>query len=161
LAKGFQLLQKLHFMAKNIANSNQEQTKANFNKSAKPHTFNIDGFMWYEDLMPLGKNPKLTAEWQGPAKTTKINDTNAPILLSDGKSKVLNVMCLKKFFLPPMNVTSDNASTHSDLDLNSEPKITGSMTRAMKKLINHKNATQMAINVLCDLSKKHCSMCEW
>jgi hypothetical protein len=35
------------------------------------------------------------------------------------------------------------------------------MTRALKKLIDHKNAAQLAINVLCDLSKKHCTMCEW
>ena len=35
------------------------------------------------------------------------------------------------------------------------------MTRAMKKLLDHKNAAQLAINVLCDLSKKHCTMCEW
>ncbi len=35
------------------------------------------------------------------------------------------------------------------------------MTRAMKKLLDHKNAAQLAINVLCDLSKKHCAMCEW
>jgi hypothetical protein len=31
----------------------------------------------------------------------------------------------------------------------------------MKKLMYHKNAAQLAINVLCDLSKKHCAMCEW
>jgi hypothetical protein len=31
----------------------------------------------------------------------------------------------------------------------------------MKKLLLQKEATEIAINVLCDLSKKHCSMCEW
>ncbi len=31
----------------------------------------------------------------------------------------------------------------------------------MRKLMEHKNAAQLAINVLCDLSKKHCAMCEW
>jgi len=31
----------------------------------------------------------------------------------------------------------------------------------MKKLLQQKEATEMAINVLCDLSKRHCSMCEW
>jgi hypothetical protein len=35
------------------------------------------------------------------------------------------------------------------------------MTREMKKLIDHKNAAQLAINVLCDLSKKYCAMCKW
>jgi hypothetical protein len=33
--------------------------------------------VWYEDFAPLGKNPKLTLKWQGPAKITEINDTNA------------------------------------------------------------------------------------
>jgi hypothetical protein len=32
------------------------------------------------------------------------------------------------------------------------------MTRALKKLIDHKNAAQLAINVLFDLSKKHCAI---
>ena len=31
----------------------------------------------------------------------------------------------------------------------------------MKKLLDQQNATNLAISVLCDLSKKHCSMCEW
>ncbi len=30
-----------------------------------------------------------------------------------------------------------------------------------KKLLQQKEATELAINVLCDLSKKHCSSCEW
>jgi len=33
--------------------------------------------------------------------------------------------------------------------------------RAMKKLLQQQKATNLAISVLCDLSKKHCSMCEW
>jgi hypothetical protein len=35
------------------------------------------------------------------------------------------------------------------------------MTRAMKKLLEQQKATNLAISVLCDLSKTHCSMCEW
>jgi hypothetical protein len=31
----------------------------------------------------------------------------------------------------------------------------------MKKLLQQKEATELAISVLCDLSKKHCSICEW
>jgi hypothetical protein len=31
----------------------------------------------------------------------------------------------------------------------------------MKKLLEQQNATNLAISVLCDLSKTHCSMCEW
>jgi hypothetical protein len=31
----------------------------------------------------------------------------------------------------------------------------------MKKLLEQQNATNLTISVLCDLSKKPCSMCEW
>ncbi len=33
-------------------------------------------------------------------KITEINDTNAHVLLSNGKTKIVNVMRLKKFFSP-------------------------------------------------------------
>jgi hypothetical protein len=42
-----------------------------------------------------------------------------------------------------------------DFDFNSESKQTGPITRAMKKLLDHKNAPQLA------LSKEHCAMCQW
>jgi hypothetical protein len=102
-------------------------------------------------------------KWSGPAKITEINETYARILLLNGKSKVLNVMRLKKFF-SDKNVTNDNNIQNvppETMDFNAEPKISSPMTRAMKKLLDHKNAAQLAINVLCDLSKKHCAMCEW
>jgi hypothetical protein len=117
--------------------------------------------VWYEDFASLGKNSKLTPKWQGPAKITEINDTNARILLPNGKSKVLNMMRLKKFFSAPSDTNSENYNIHETLDFTSKPKITGPITRAMKKLMDHKNAAQLAINMLCDLSKKHCAMCEW
>jgi hypothetical protein len=91
----YQLLQKIRFIAKNIAKSNQDTSKENFDKNALPYLFNIDNLVWYKDFAPLGKNPKLTPKWSGLAKITEINDTNARILLPSGKSKVLNVMCLK------------------------------------------------------------------
>jgi hypothetical protein len=72
------------------------------------------------------------------------------------------VMRLKKFFAPnAQNSDSETDIRQSDLDFKSEPKITGPVTRAMKKLLQQKEATDLAISVLCDLSKKHCSMCEW
>jgi hypothetical protein len=117
--------------------------------------------VWYEDFAPQGKIPKLTPKWQGPAKITEINDTNAHILLPNGKSKVLNVMHLKKFFASPSQTNSENDITSEILDFNSEPRMTGPVTLAIKRLIDHKNAAQFAINVLCDLSKQHCAMCEW
>jgi hypothetical protein len=161
-AEWYQLLQKIRFLAKNVASDQSAKIKDNFDKSAFPHDFSINDLVWFEDFAPLGKNPKLTPKWQGPAKITKINDTNARLQLPNGKTKIYNVMRLKKFFVP--NAPDSNSETdtrQSDLDFKSEPKITGPVTRAMKKLLQQKEATELAISVLCDLSKKHCSMCEW
>jgi len=99
-AEHYQLLQKILFLAKNIANANQDQVKSNFNKRAQLHTFKIDDLVWYEDFALLGKNPKLTSKWQGPANIIEVNDTNACIFLANGKTKVVNVMHLKIFFSP-------------------------------------------------------------
>jgi hypothetical protein len=73
-------------------------------------------------------------------------------------------MRLKKFFSEKSDSQNDNESEQNipeNLDFNDEPKVSGPMTSSLKKLIDHKNATQLAINVLCNLSKKHCAMCEW
>jgi hypothetical protein len=63
-------------------------------------------------------------------------------------------MHLKKFFSAPSDTQSDNKINQENLDFNAEPRITGPVTCAMKKLMDHKNAAELAINVLCDLSKK-------
>jgi hypothetical protein len=68
-------------------------------------------------------------------------------------------MRLKKFFAPQTDETDGATSTESDLNFKDMPKIP--VTRVMKKLLLQKEATEMAINLLCGLSKKHCSMCEW
>jgi hypothetical protein len=77
--------------------------------------------VWYKDFTPLGKNPKLTPKWQDPAKINEIDDTNARILLPNGKTKVLNVIHFKKFFTSPNDKTSENDTTYHTLDFNSEP----------------------------------------
>jgi hypothetical protein len=131
-------------------------------KNALPHSLKLDDLVRYEDFTSLGKNPKLTPKWSGPAKITEVNDTNARILLPNSKSKVLNVMRLKKFFSDNKSESSHSEkSDEENLDFNSEQNISRPMTRALRKLIDHKNAAQLTINVLCDLSKKHCAMCEW
>jgi hypothetical protein len=161
-AECYQLLQKIRFLAKNVANDQGAKIKDNFDKTAFPHNFNINDLVWFEDFAPLGKNPELTPKWQGPAKITEINDTNARLLMPNGKTKIYNVMRLKKFFVPSdPNTNTDAENCQSDLDFKSEPKITGPVTRAMKKLLQQKEATDMAISVLCDLSKTHCSICKW
>jgi hypothetical protein len=94
-----------------------------FDQHALPHKFNINDLFWYEDFTTLGKNPKLSPNLQGPAKITDLNDTNAGVLLPNGKSKVLNVMQIKKFFQPKNN--GETVSENSDLNFNAEPKFTG------------------------------------
>jgi hypothetical protein len=140
-AERYQLLQKIRFITKNSATTNQQTVKDNFDKTVLPHSFNINNLVWYEDFAPLGKNPKLTPKWQGPAHITEINDTNAFILLSNGKSKVLNVMQLKKFFSAPDDNNSDESNMPDTLDFNRAPKHSGPVTRAMKKLMNHKKCS--------------------
>ncbi len=76
-AERYQLLQKIRFLAKNIASDQGAKIKDNFDKTSFPHTFKLDNLVWYEDFTPLGKSPKLTLKWQGPAKITEINDTSA------------------------------------------------------------------------------------
>jgi hypothetical protein len=68
-AERYQLLQKIRFIAKNIGQQKQESYKNNFDKTALPHSFNLDDLVWYEDFTPLGKNPKLTPKWSGPQKS--------------------------------------------------------------------------------------------
>ncbi len=53
-AERYQLLQKIRFLAKNIATDQGEKIKDNFNKSALPHDFKINDLVWYEDFYPLG-----------------------------------------------------------------------------------------------------------
>ncbi len=56
-------------------------------------------------------------------------------------------MHLKIFFALPSDTSSENDTPTETLDFNSEPKITGPVTWAMKKLLDHKNTAQLAINV--------------
>jgi hypothetical protein len=71
-------------------------------------------------------------------------------------------MRIKKFFKSE-NSNNDNktVSGSDELNFNAKAEFTGPVTRAMKKLLEQQNATNLAISVLCDLSKTHCSMCEW
>jgi hypothetical protein len=90
-----------------------------------PHDFKIDDLVLFEEFALLGKNPKLTLKWQGLAKITEINDTNARVLLPNGKTKIYNIMRLKKFFAPSQISNGNTDTQYSDLDFKSEPKITG------------------------------------
>ncbi len=54
-AERYQLIQKIRFLAKNIANDKSEKIKDNFDKSALSHDFKIDDLVWFEEFAPLGK----------------------------------------------------------------------------------------------------------
>jgi hypothetical protein len=75
------------------------------------------------------------------------------------KQKISMSCAPKKFFNPHLKVKQ--FLIKSDLNFNNEPKFTGPITRAMKKLLEQQKATNLVISVLCDLTKTHCSMCEW
>ncbi len=82
--------------------------------------------------MPLGKNAKLTPKWQGLAKITEINDTNARILLANGKTKILNVMRIKNFFKCDYSDTQNKSVSGSvELNFNCISEFTGPVTRAL------------------------------
>jgi hypothetical protein len=93
-AERYQLLQKIRLIAKNIANEQSDKIKERFDKSSFSHDFQINDLVWFEEFTPLGKNPKLTPKWQGPAKDTEVNDNNARVLLPKGKTKIYNIMRL-------------------------------------------------------------------
>jgi len=149
-AERYQLLQKIRF----LASDQGDKIKDNFDTNAFQHCFQSNDLVWYEEVTPWGKTTKLTPIWQGPAKITC-----ARVMLSIGKIKILNVMCIKKNF-PPLP-KSETVSENNDFNFNSEPKITSPITQAMRKLLDQQKATEMAIHVLFDHSKTHCSMCEW
>ncbi len=87
------------------------------------------------------------------AKITEINDTNARILLANGKTKILNVMRIKKFFKSDnSDIQNKTVPGSGELNFNSKSEFTGPVTRAIKKLLEQQNATNLAISVLCDLS---------
>ncbi len=73
-----------------------------YHNTAMPYSFQKDDPIWYEDFSMTGKKLKLTPKCTGPAKIQEINETNACIILPSGKSKVINLMGLKKFFAPKM-----------------------------------------------------------
>jgi hypothetical protein len=47
------------------------------------------------------------------------------------------------------------------LDFNSDAKFSSSITRALQTQIKLKNALQLAINAICDLTKTRFTICEW
>ncbi len=117
--------------------------------------------MWLSDTTALGKNPKLTPKWLGPFKIVELNDNNTKIEIKPHKFKIINISRLKAFkeetiqHLPQDNLrlSQDDTSLFQDSE-NQSPQ--WPMTRALKKLIDYKNAAAMAISLLHDELATEC-----
>ncbi len=130
------------------------------------------------DTTTLGKNPKLTPKWIGPYTIVDINDNNAKIETKPNKFKIINVTRLKAF-QEELNkcLSQDDTCLSQDDNCLFEDNKTDApqkpMTRALKKLIDFKNAADMAVSFIesklhdeCDgnmfsenYNKYHCANC--
>ncbi len=91
----------------------------------------------------VGKNPKLAPTFTGPGEIIDINDTNAKVKINN-KIKVLKVNKLKLFL---KEHESDQEQSFLDYDLN-DTSSDKPLTRACAKLINYRNAAQLALLML-------------
>ncbi len=127
--------------------------KANFDKNSATHKFTIDQKVWLSDTTALGKNPKLTPKWLGPYKIVDLNDNNAKLEIKANKYKVVNIARLKNFCEDQnksvcqenTRFSEGNSGLFQDTNTNCLQR---PMTRALKKLLDNKNAATMAISIL-------------
>ncbi len=108
-----------------------------------PHNFKIGDKVLISNNFYVGKNPKLAPTYTGPGEIIDINDTNAKVKINN-KIKILNVNKLKLFL---QEHDSDQQQTFLDYDFN-ETSSDKPLTRACAKLINYKNAAQLALLML-------------
>jgi hypothetical protein len=105
------------------------------------------------DTTALGKNPKLTPKWLGAYKIVDLNDNNAKLEIKSNKFKIVNCSRLKPFL--ENNYTNvcpeENRLSQGDPSLFQDTNTEISnrpITRALKKLIDYKNAATIAISFL-------------
>jgi hypothetical protein len=91
----------------------------------------------------VGKNPKLAPTFTGPGEIIDINDTNTKVKINN-KIKILNVNKLKIFL---RNTENEESQTFLDNNFNDNSS-DKPLTRARAKLINYKNAAQLALLML-------------
>ncbi len=101
----------------------------------------------------MEKNPKLTPKWLGPYKIVDLNDNNAKLEIKSNKYKIVNCSRLKPFLenknksvCPEENCLSQGDPSlfqDTNTEISNRP-----LTRALKKLIDYKNAATMAISLL-------------
>jgi hypothetical protein len=120
----------------------------------------------------------LTPKWVGPYKIIDINDNNAKLEIKPNKFKIINISRLKAFH----EEKEQRLSQDEQHLLQSDPSLFQDshndfpqrpMTRALKKLIDYKNAAAMAISIINDelqeeydgnifaegYNKYHCANC--
>ncbi len=126
----------------------------------------------------MGKNPKLTPKWIGPYKIIDTNNNNVKIEFNQNKYKVIKVARLKDFQEEHEKRLSQDDTCLSQYNnyLFEDTKNIAPhrpMTRALKKLIDYKNAAAMAVSFIenklqeeCDgnmfaenYNKYHCTNC--
>jgi hypothetical protein len=154
-AERLQLLQHARQVACQHAEQQGIKYKDYFDKHAAPHNFKIDPKVWLSDTSALGINPKLTPKWLGPYKIVDLNDNNAKIEIKPNKFKIINISRLTAFkeenpqhlSQDDLCLSQDNPSLFQDSNSNFPQR---PMTRALKKLIDYKNAAAMAISLLND-----------
>jgi hypothetical protein len=139
-AEHFNLLQKIRAKAHTFASEHGQKSKNNFDKSASAHKFNIGDMVLISNDFYTGKNPKLAPTFKGPGEIIDINDTNAKVKINN-KIKVLNVNKLKQFL---QKTPANRDTVHQELNFNDFAS-ERPLTRARAKLIDYKNAAQLAL----------------
>ena len=142
-AERFNLLQKLRAKAHQSASEQGLKSKHSFDKNAMPHKFKIGDKVLISNDFYVGKNPKLAPTYTGPGEIIDINDTNAKVKINN-KIKILNVNKLKLFL---QEHQSEEEQTFLDYNFN-DAESDKPLTRARAKLINYKNAAQLALLML-------------
>ncbi len=145
-AERFNLLQKLRAKAHQSATEQGLKSKATFDRNTVPHNFKIGDKVLISNDFYVGKNPKLAPTYTGPGEIIDINDTNVKVKINN-KIKILDVNKLKLFL---KEHDSDQQQTFLDYDFN-ERSSDKPLTRAHAKLINYKNAAQLALMKKVDL----------
>ncbi len=142
-AERFNLLQKLRAKAHQSATEHGLKSKNTKDKNSVPHKFKIGDKVLISNDFYVGKNPKLAPMYTGPGEIIDINDTNAKVKIKN-KIKILNVNKLKIFL---QEHVSDQDQTFLDYNFN-DSSSERPLTRARAKLINYKNAAQLALLML-------------
>ncbi len=108
-----------------------------------PHKFKIGDKVLISNDYNVGTNPKLAPTFTGPGEIIDINDPNTKVKINN-KIQVLN-MNKHKLFLQD----NEGEENQTFLDYNFNDNLSDKpLTRARTKLINYKNAAQLALLML-------------